>query len=294
MRELHAPLRLSRSRYIDVTNALAFALRELMHPLVRQAEQAGRVSGAHLQSSAARAPNRSPRGRGRLAIFLFSSLPKGGVGPDRTSRLGRQFHLINKRRRTGIIDEELERFGDPSPCLLDGSSLRMATSHTAYGRDPPARRVAHVRHSVSLHSFINHPLPRHGSRSRSMRRSSPRPPRIPLRRSSVVIGLKGAKGVGSSWPHKFKSGASCGPTETRRPGVSCARMRAMPNRKPTITELFEDGRAIDEALLEAARDARRLHKALGNPMATWKDGRVVWVQPEDIEVDAKPDEDPVE
>ena len=35
----------------------------------------------------------------------------------------------------------------------------------------------------------------------------------------------------------------------------------------------------------AARDARRLHKALGNPMATWQDGRVVWVQPEDIVVD---------
>ena len=32
----------------------------------------------------------------------------------------------------------------------------------------------------------------------------------------------------------------------------------------------------------SSRDARRLHKALGNPMATWKDGKVVWVQPEDI------------
>lgn len=48
------------------------------------------------------------------------------------------------------------------------------------------------------------------------------------------------------------------------------------------------GRAIDEALMEAARDARRLHKALGNPMATWLDGRVVWVQPEDIRVDDDP------
>ena len=28
-----------------------------------------------------------------------------------------------------------------------------------------------------------------------------------------------------------------------------------------------------------------LHKALGNPMATWKDGQVVWIQPEDIVVD---------
>ena len=59
----------------------------------------------------------------------------------------------------------------------------------------------------------------------------------------------------------------------------------MSDNKSTIDELFEDGRAIDEALKEAARDARRLHKALGNPMATWKDGQVVWVRPEDIDVD---------
>ena len=59
----------------------------------------------------------------------------------------------------------------------------------------------------------------------------------------------------------------------------------MSNLEPTLKELFEDGRAIDEALKEAARDARRLHKALRNPMATWKDGQVVWIQPEDIEID---------
>jgi hypothetical protein len=59
----------------------------------------------------------------------------------------------------------------------------------------------------------------------------------------------------------------------------------MSNQEPTLKELFEDGRAIDVALREAARDARRLHKALGNPMATWKDGQVVWIQPEEIVVD---------
>ena len=59
----------------------------------------------------------------------------------------------------------------------------------------------------------------------------------------------------------------------------------MSDDNPTLDELFEDGRAIDEALTEAARNARRLHKALGNPMATWKDGEVVWVQPEDIKID---------
>ena len=68
----------------------------------------------------------------------------------------------------------------------------------------------------------------------------------------------------------------------------------MSEHKSTIDELFEDGQAIDEALKEAARDARRLHKALGNPMATWKDGRVVWVQPEDIDIDDDAERDSVE
>jgi hypothetical protein len=65
----------------------------------------------------------------------------------------------------------------------------------------------------------------------------------------------------------------------------------MSDSQPTLQELFEDDRAIDAALKEAARDARRLHKALGNPMATWKDGQVVWIQPEDIVVDAPAEAD---
>lgn len=65
----------------------------------------------------------------------------------------------------------------------------------------------------------------------------------------------------------------------------------MSETKPTLEELFEDGRAIDEALREAARDARRFHKAMGNPMATLIDGQVVWIQPEDIVVDMPSEDD---
>jgi hypothetical protein len=61
------------------------------------------------------------------------------------------------------------------------------------------------------------------------------------------------------------------------------------NKELTLKELCEDGRAIEVALREAARDVRRLHKALGNPMATWKNGQVVWIQPEDIEIDMAPE-----
>jgi hypothetical protein len=66
----------------------------------------------------------------------------------------------------------------------------------------------------------------------------------------------------------------------------------MSDKKSTLDELFEDGRAIDEALKEAARDARRLHKALGNPMATWRNGQVVLVQPEDINIDDDSEQEP--
>lgn len=55
----------------------------------------------------------------------------------------------------------------------------------------------------------------------------------------------------------------------------------MNEHSSTIDELFGDGRATDEAVLEASSDARRLHKALDRPMATRKDGQVAWVQPED-------------
>jgi hypothetical protein len=66
----------------------------------------------------------------------------------------------------------------------------------------------------------------------------------------------------------------------------------MSDNKSTLDELFEDGRAIDEALKEAARDARRLHKALGNPMATWRNGQVVLVPPEDINIDDDSEQEP--
>ena len=66
----------------------------------------------------------------------------------------------------------------------------------------------------------------------------------------------------------------------------------MNDEPPSIDEIFEDGRAIDEALRLAARDARRFHKRLGNPIATWQDGGVLWIQPEDIDVNEDAPEEP--
>ena len=51
---------------------------------------------------------------------------------------------------------------------------------------------------------------------------------------------------------------------------------------PTIAELFEDGRAIDEALRLAAQDALRFHQRMGHQVPIWRDGRVEWVDPGEL------------
>ena len=55
-------------------------------------------------------------------------------------------------------------------------------------------------------------------------------------------------------------------------------------KRPSIHELFEDGREIDEALRRAVKAALLRHKKLGNPIAVWRDGEVVEIPPEEIPV----------
>lgn len=50
----------------------------------------------------------------------------------------------------------------------------------------------------------------------------------------------------------------------------------------TMTELFEDDELIDRALGDAVEEALRDHKRAGNPVCEWRDGKVVWIPPEEI------------
>lgn len=52
-----------------------------------------------------------------------------------------------------------------------------------------------------------------------------------------------------------------------------------PSRK---NRLLFDGDRIDSALRAAVRAAVQDHKRAGNPIAVWRDGRVVWLSPEEI------------
>jgi hypothetical protein len=51
--------------------------------------------------------------------------------------------------------------------------------------------------------------------------------------------------------------------------------------RPTIEEITT-GNLILEGLRAAAHATFREHKLLGLPIAIWKDGKAVWLQPEDI------------
>ena len=54
--------------------------------------------------------------------------------------------------------------------------------------------------------------------------------------------------------------------------------------KKDIEAIFADGVEIDKALRKATREAVRRHKLLGNPIAVLRDGKVCWLQGDEIEL----------
>ena len=46
--------------------------------------------------------------------------------------------------------------------------------------------------------------------------------------------------------------------------------------------LTQRGKEIEAILREAGRQALLIHKKLGNPIASWQDGKVVIIPPEEI------------
>jgi hypothetical protein len=59
-------------------------------------------------------------------------------------------------------------------------------------------------------------------------------------------------------------------------------MTTSPVPEPTPVERVEDVHRILEAMKAAVREAVLRHKQLGNPVAVWREGRVVWLQPHEI------------
>ena len=56
----------------------------------------------------------------------------------------------------------------------------------------------------------------------------------------------------------------------------------IPNSSPTPAERAGDLDRIERALRAAVRDALYRHKRDGDPVAVWREGRVVWLPPDQI------------
>jgi hypothetical protein len=54
---------------------------------------------------------------------------------------------------------------------------------------------------------------------------------------------------------------------------------------PDLDAILADTARIEAALRSAVRGALRDHKRAGNPIAVWRDGRVVWLPPAEIPED---------
>ena len=58
----------------------------------------------------------------------------------------------------------------------------------------------------------------------------------------------------------------------------------VPGSSLTPAERAGDPERIERALRAAVRDALLRHKRDGDPVAVWREGRVVWLQPDEIVV----------
>jgi hypothetical protein len=54
------------------------------------------------------------------------------------------------------------------------------------------------------------------------------------------------------------------------------------SRDLTLSERLADQALVDAALNKAAREAVLDHARAGNPVSTMRDGKVVWLQPEEV------------
>jgi hypothetical protein len=59
-------------------------------------------------------------------------------------------------------------------------------------------------------------------------------------------------------------------------------LQLYPYDAETLRQMLADA---DAAIRESVREALLMHKRLGNPVASWENGRVVWIPADQISID---------
>jgi hypothetical protein len=62
-------------------------------------------------------------------------------------------------------------------------------------------------------------------------------------------------------------------------------MRHHEHDPETLAHLMAETAAIEAAIAASVDDALLMHKRIGNPIAFWQDGQVVWIPADQIPVD---------
>lgn len=101
------------------------------------------------------------------------------------------------------------------------------------------------------------------------------------RRGDGIITLTQRLGASSHPAEKIKMRKS---TPVKPGRKSSSKARLTPAAEKDIDQIFRDGRAIDRALNRGIREALLQHKRAGNSVPIWRDGKVVWLTPDQIPV----------
>ncbi len=56
----------------------------------------------------------------------------------------------------------------------------------------------------------------------------------------------------------------------------------------TIDQLSSQSASVEAAVKLAVRDALIQHKRAGNPICVWRDGKVVWIPADEIQINEEP------
>ena len=59
-------------------------------------------------------------------------------------------------------------------------------------------------------------------------------------------------------------------------------MKIKKKHKDRITKALADKEKITQALTQGVREALLKHKQAGNPVVVWRNGKMVWLKPEEI------------
>ena len=54
------------------------------------------------------------------------------------------------------------------------------------------------------------------------------------------------------------------------------------NHRPSMDELVAKPKDLEAAVSCAVREATLMHARLGHPVAAWRNGQVVWLQPHEV------------